>query len=515
MRAAGHRWGTLILAVVVVSTLGCRFSRPFSSSIQVSQTSDSDFPEIEAPSQRLATASSFGTRRSEVARDLKPRSPDKSEMAADDRSGAGKTEFTLADRSLSSATKTNGKEGAAAVKTVSMETLAKDLSPESAELMNAFREFPPEVQREALRRIAAVTSNRDDKTSPSKERSEAESAKNDAQEPESTDDKESASPPKSNTTAPKEETAAAPKRSADSEPAVRTIPDSIDQDESSVERALGSPADNADSSVTHASGSTASNNESSANDSLRAHLEAEQDADTKGLSDQTLYATLLKRLSTAVPGENEADRNARLIKLRHLMVLSGDPDSAVEQVEGLSEAEQEYLRHQLLGLWMMIDPQGHPVPSRRFTTALPQIREATKFAGAATDSLDLRSLAFCTEIESYGQIKTFPGNRFNAGQQVILYCEIENFTVNKTDEGFETQLQGSYEIYDSDNKKVISQVLPADTQVSANYLRDYFIAYQMHLPTQLSSGTYRLQLTMEDVVGKKYGQASIPLEIVK
>lgn len=197
------------------------------------------------------------------------------------------------------------------------------------------------------------------------------------------------------------------------------------------------------------------------------------------------------------------------------MVLSGDPDAAVEQIEGMSEPEQEYLRHQLLGLWMMIDPQGHPVPSRRFTTALPQIREAAKFAAAATDSLDIRSLAFCTEIESYGQIKTFPGNRFDAGQQVILYCEIENFTVKKTDQGFETNLQGSYELYNSENEKVINQVLPADNQVSTNYLRDYFIAYQMHLPKQLKPGTYRLQLTMEDIGGKKYGQSSIPLEIIR
>jgi hypothetical protein len=56
-------------------------------------------------------------------------------------------------------------------------------------------------------------------------------------------------------------------------------------------------------------------------------------------------------------------------------------------------------------------------------------------------------------------------------------------------------------------------LLPADQQVSANYLRDYFIAYQMHLPEQLRKGKYRLQLTMEDVNGKKYGQSSIPVEI--
>ena len=58
-------------------------------------------------------------------------------------------------------------------------------------------------------------------------------------------------------------------------------------------------------------------------------------------------------------------------------------------------------------------------------------------------------------------------------------------------------------------------MLPADKQVSSNYLRDYFIAYQMHLPKQLKKGSYRLQLTMEDVAGKKYGQASIPFEIAR
>lgn len=235
----------------------------------------------------------------------------------------------------------------------------------------------------------------------------------------------------------------------------------------------------------------------------------------EGLSKQKLYAELLKRLSTPKPDESEAERNSRLIAMRHLLVLSGDPDKAVEAIDGMPEAEQEYFRHQLLGLWTMVDPNGHPIPSRRFTTALPQLREATKFAAAATDALDIQSLEFCTEIESYGQIKTFPGNRFDAGQQVILYCEIENFSVAKTEEGFETHLQGSYDVYNSDNEKIVSQLLPADKQVSANYLRDYFIAYQMHLPQQLAAGTYRLQLTMEDVGGKKYGQSSIPFEIAK
>jgi hypothetical protein len=234
------------------------------------------------------------------------------------------------------------------------------------------------------------------------------------------------------------------------------------------------------------------------------------------LSEDVLYDALAQQLSKAPVSEEPAARTARLIRLRHLMVLSGNPDAAVEKISGLSEPEQEFLRHQLLGLWTIIDPDGHPTsPSRRFTSAIPQIREAAKFAAAATDALEVRALAFCTDIQSYGQFKRFEGNRFNSGQQVILYCEIDNFTAKRVESGFETYLQGSYDIYDSENRKVLSQLLPADQQVSANYLRDYFIAYQMLIPQELPAGTYKLRLTMEDRHGKKYGNSDIPFQIAK
>ena len=195
------------------------------------------------------------------------------------------------------------------------------------------------------------------------------------------------------------------------------------------------------------------------------------------------------------------------------MVLAGEPESAIESIEGLNETEQHYVKNQLLGLWTMIDPDGHPSSGRRITEALPRFREATRYMAAATDSLTLNSLEFCTEIESYGQIKPFEGNRFAAGQQVILYCEVENFAAESKDGHYQTQLQGNYDIYDATGTKVISQLLPADQQRSRNRLRDYFVAYQMNLPKGLPSGTYRLQLTIEDVVGKKYGQSNIPFEI--
>jgi hypothetical protein len=226
-----------------------------------------------------------------------------------------------------------------------------------------------------------------------------------------------------------------------------------------------------------------------------------------------LYGQLLNRMTESVPSETPADRERRLIAARHLMVLAGEPQSAIESIEGFSETEQQYLKNQLMGLWTMIDPDGHPSSGRRITEALPQFREATRLMAAATDSLALKSLEFCTQIESYGQIKPFAGNRFAAGQQIILYCEVENFAAIETQGQFQTQLRGNYDIYDAQGTKLVSQLLPVDQQRSRNRLRDYFVAYQMNLPKGLTSGTYRLQLTIEDVVGKKYGQSEIPFEI--
>lgn len=234
---------------------------------------------------------------------------------------------------------------------------------------------------------------------------------------------------------------------------------------------------------------------------------------TPELSEEELFQQLLSRISQPQPNESPIQRERRQIVTRHLMVLAGDPENAIQALEGLNPSEQQYLKNQLLGLWTLIDPEGHPSSGRRITEALPKFREATRYMAAATDSLALNCLEFCTEIESYGQIKPFEGNRFVAGQQVILYCEIENFAADARNGYFQTQLQGSYDIYDVNGTKVISQLLPVDQQRSRNRLRDYFVAYQMNLPKGLPPGTYRLQLTIEDIVGKKYGQSNIPFEI--
>ncbi len=231
------------------------------------------------------------------------------------------------------------------------------------------------------------------------------------------------------------------------------------------------------------------------------------------LDEQRLYALLIDRYQAAEDGESEAAGLRRRIHHRLLLMMAGRIDEAVEPLDGLAPSEQEYLRHQLLTLWTAIDPQGHPVSQRRWTSALPHLREATSYLAAATGKLDVRSLAFCTEVISFGRVKPFETDRFQAGQEVILYSEVDCFAAERLSDGYETHFNASFEIYDADGKRVADKILPADRQAGKNYRRDYFIAYRMHLPSHLDPGSYRLELTIEDLKGQKYGSSSIPFQV--
>ena len=57
------------------------------------------------------------------------------------------------------------------------------------------------------------------------------------------------------------------------------------------------------------------------------------------------------------------------------------------------------------------------------------------------------------------------------------------------------------QIFDSHGKLVDERELPLDLEQCRNYRRDYFLTYLIYLPDGLSSGNYRLELTVEDRKG--------------
>lgn len=218
----------------------------------------------------------------------------------------------------------------------------------------------------------------------------------------------------------------------------------------------------------------------------------------------------LEGQSTSASPEEQVRREMTL-RLLYLANLELAP--ALEPIEGLKTEGQDFVRESFQSLYEVTNPSGNPVESKRYSLAMLSQRKAMRHLASASD-LEVNNVAFCTNVDGFGMVQKFSKNRFDPDQEVLLYCELDNFhSVEIEGKGFETQLQGSYEIVDSNGRRIADQLLPMDSNLCRNRRRDYFIAYRMYMPQKIDAGKYELRLIVEDLKGRKFGQASVPFEI--
>ncbi len=218
----------------------------------------------------------------------------------------------------------------------------------------------------------------------------------------------------------------------------------------------------------------------------------------------------LEQEPSAVSPEEQVHR-AMVDRLLHLSL--GDINSASEPIDGLQTHGQDFIRHSLESLYEVTNPSGNPVEIKRYSLAMLSQRKALSHL-AAVSNLEVHNATFCTEVDGYGVVTKFPQYAFKADQELLLYCELDNFVSSHIDgKGFETQLQGSYEIVDASGRRVADQLLPMDSHLCRNQRRDYFIAYRIYMPQKIDPGKYQLKLTVEDLKGRKFGQTNLDFQI--
>jgi len=222
----------------------------------------------------------------------------------------------------------------------------------------------------------------------------------------------------------------------------------------------------------------------------------------------------LEKQVKEAPASDDNLRISQEVTLRMLYVSQRRLDDALRPIDKLSNSEKDYFHHQMLALYEASNPDAMPVRSRHWSLVMNSQREATSHL-AAVSNLEVKSVAFCTEVERYGVITKFPKYQFQADQELLLYCEIENVAANKVKEGYESQLQGSYEIIDSQGRKVADQLLPMEPEICQNHRRDYFIVYKIYMPQQIVAGNYQLRLTVEDMKARKFGQNQLDFQVRK
>jgi hypothetical protein len=226
---------------------------------------------------------------------------------------------------------------------------------------------------------------------------------------------------------------------------------------------------------------------------------------------QASIRTLEAKLATDSQVRNEPPPVADQLSLRMLYLAAGWRDDAVRPIDRAPDSDRAFWREELSGLATLLDSRSGD-PGRHAAEARQHLQTAENTL-AASAPLVLRNPAFCTEVTSFGVIKPFARYEFKPGQEVLLYAELENFASELTDKGYHTAMHSSYQIFDSRGAKVTEQDYAITEENCRNPRRDYFLRYFVYLPKQIPGGNYTLQLTIEDTLGRKAGQASVPFEI--
>ncbi|WP_425617744.1 hypothetical protein NA78x_001431 [Anatilimnocola sp. NA78] len=234
---------------------------------------------------------------------------------------------------------------------------------------------------------------------------------------------------------------------------------------------------------------------------------------------QKHIAALEREIQQRLERKDETEVPALRQKLRLLQLIADRNDDAVDKVEQLPPAEREAFKQMMFALSTWLSPEEAKRASLRNAKILRSLQEVNNSLSAAS-KLDLSNLMFCEKVESFGWYTEFSRAEFTPKQQVILYVEVQNFAAEeKTASSFETELQGSYQIYDAAGNLVDERQLPLDREICRNYRRDYFLAYRIHLPGELTPGKYRLELNIldlkakQDFKGRKQGEAMIEFAI--
>lgn len=212
-------------------------------------------------------------------------------------------------------------------------------------------------------------------------------------------------------------------------------------------------------------------------------------------------AALEQEVATLKPTGTPEAQNDYLRKhlaLRQMYLLTDRQERALTAIPGIDPADQEFWQQVFWGMSNYLDVQHIPRPQDRATQTISQMNTAIRRLQEQAD-LQIRNVAFCRQIQYFGNYERFPRDEFRPGQEVLLYAEVENFKSEPTADGqYRTLLRSTIEIL-SPNGDLRKQIDFAATEdLCRNYRRDYFHNYQFTIPDRIPLGPHTLKLTVFD-----------------
>lgn len=162
----------------------------------------------------------------------------------------------------------------------------------------------------------------------------------------------------------------------------------------------------------------------------------------------------------------------------------------------------------------LVFPVIEPVTAIEPITTLKPITALKSGPEPAPASLGIANACFASRVRGWGQVDRFETSQFRAGQDVILYFELEDLASRETNDGHRTEVDTALRLVTDNGRTLHEWSFAPVEETCPTRRRDYFIRYVLRLPAGLAPGNCRLDVAATDAVGDRTATASLPLEIV-
>lgn len=211
--------------------------------------------------------------------------------------------------------------------------------------------------------------------------------------------------------------------------------------------------------------------------------------------------------------------------LRELLLIAATtmvtPDRALatDALPGLTDRERELLgrmQEHFARMGRQLAETGDP---ESIVAEIQALRDEL----AVTPRLALPQVALCTSVRGFGDYDGFQRNKSghytflaHAGQQVVLYVEVEDFDSEIDEQGqWVTKLSQQLVMYsDRDGIPVWRESWQTGVDKSKNRRDDFFMVQVVTLPKALSVGRFQLKIHVRDENSGAEAEAAVEIEMV-
>lgn len=128
-------------------------------------------------------------------------------------------------------------------------------------------------------------------------------------------------------------------------------------------------------------------------------------------------------------------------------------------------------------------------------------------------SVSIRTACFASRVQAWGVFDRFSTDRFAAGQEVIVYVELDDLAATTAADGHTTCIDATLRLVDAAGHTLTDWNFEPIAETCASRRRDYFARFVVRIPETAAAGRAHVALAVTDTLAGKTVETTLPLEV--